>query len=493
MKCCVPFCVNNTEILPDLENVTFHRLPTEAFRHASWVEALGIKKDHNMQKVLFVCSLHFREVDFYTTKGGQRAVQRSGVPKTEQVCIVCLHTGSKLYPLKYYNLDKAYENVTGLSLRCYNIILSPKVCSECGQRLINCNMFREKSLRANNLLMELSSKDDLLRIQNIRAISRKKHKLKSTLTKNVFQPDFYDYTFNFDENSMKTENKNKNIKTEKNIKIESVVCDIDNEDGVKNESMKSVAKEESPRVNDIASDEEFLNDDIDNDVFLKGGIDKMKNSIKANSDKIINNNRDNIERATSDSTYENVKILNKTIELDVQFSNYGYDIDFLNESDVKNVNNGNENDTNVKITIENDDIDMDFLDNDMDMVSDNDVHSDMELAPVKNETKKAKPRVSKKSDVKLDVKVKSKRKAPAQGRYLKRKAPTGDMELFKVTVLTYEEQVFDIQSKKDTPLYKNSTYKCPLCFKGYQYEDAYDTHMEQHTDVSILLYNISGI
>ncbi|XP_052746297.1 zinc finger protein 809-like [Bicyclus anynana] len=43
-------------------------------------------------------------------------------------------------------------------------------------------------------------------------------------------------------------------------------------------------------------------------------------------------------------------------------------------------------------------------------------------------------------------------------------------------------QVFDIQSKKDTPLYKNSTYKCPLCFKGYQYEDAYDTHMEQHTD-----------
>ncbi|CAH2261023.1 jg24189 [Pararge aegeria aegeria] len=294
MKCCVPFCVNNSEILPDIENVTFHRLPTEASRHAAWIESLGIEKNH-LQKVLFVCSLHFREADFYTTKGGQRAVQRSGIPKTEQVCIVCLDTDNKLYPLKYYNLDGAYENVTGISLRSFNVILSPKVCSECGQRLINCNTFKEKSLRAHNLLLELSSKDELLRIQNIKAINRKKQKLKSNLKKNFFEPNHCDMFLVRDENNenIKIENreKSKNVKLEnreKNIKIESIVYGSDDKAEVKNESAANVTKEEGKNNSnyEIASDEEFLHDDIDSDMFLNCGIDKVCRPTKTNNNKV---------------------------------------------------------------------------------------------------------------------------------------------------------------------------------------------------------------
>ncbi|XP_069364278.1 zinc finger protein 420-like [Maniola hyperantus] len=564
MRCCVSFCVNNSEILPDPQNVTFHRLPTEKCRRAAWIQALGIE-EKNMQRLRgpFICSLHFREEDFYTTKSGQRAVQRGAVPKTEQICIICLDTGRRMFSLNYYNLEQPYENVTGISLSKFTAVRSPRVCWECGQRLLNCDAFRGRSVRAHHLLLKLSREDEQLKIQTIKTVNRKKHKLKSNISKEIFEPDYSDYQFVYDEKSqnVKTENreKNKNVK----VKMEKVIYgepSRETKTEVKNEGKKLtiILEPKEEGVNDIASDEEFLHDDIDNDGFLNGAVDKIIKNIGITG------------KSNKNDSCKNVKLLNKSIEVDVEFPNHDIDgdinvpnvndhnVSYTDKNDIININlPGQDNDfdmdfldENVKITNENvnnfhvmnrnvcnvhapdrnddihdnnkfmnknvnlpdgtDDCDMDFPD-DMDVSDRND--SDIELVEltVKSENtekcvNKTKVKINKKgtlSKVKRKTKVKvnkskvalnkfnkdgkvkkssRKRKTEFQGHYLRRKPPTGGMELFKVSVLTYEQQIADIQCKKDTPLYKNSTYKCTYCYKGYQFEDAFEAHMEQHTD-----------
>nr|XP_034838862.1 zinc finger protein 808-like [Maniola hyperantus] len=519
MRCCVSFCVNNSQILPDSQNVTFHRLPAEKLRRAAWIQALGIEDKHlHTVKGPSVCSLHFRTDDFHTTKSGLWIVKRCAVPKTEQICIICLDTDRRLFSLKYYNLETPYETVTGISLSKFTSILSPRVCWECGQRLLNCDAFRDKSVKAHQILLKLSQQDESLKIKTIKKVNRKKHNLKSNLTKEILEPNYSDCHLVHDEKSknVKMESTNKNVQ----IKIENIVHGSEAKTEVKNEAEKLtiVLEPKEEGVNDMPSDEEFLHDDIDNDGFLNGAVDKDKNV------------RDKVDKCTKNDRYKNVKLLNKDIKVDVEFSNHVIDqeMDCANENGNKNDCNINltdkscdidmdcrdENDTSVNLPDDNDDIDMDFADqNDSDVeLVEQTIKGEKNKKSVKTKmTLNKKPTLcinkckiikrqtkvtSNKPKVKLNkaketsnkdggaVKVRKrirKRKTTSQG-YLRRKPPTGGMELFKVSVLTYEEQIADIQCKKDTPLYKNSTYKCTYCYKGYQFEDAFEAHMEQHTD-----------
>ncbi|KAI5635942.1 hypothetical protein NE865_11361 [Phthorimaea operculella] len=50
----------------------------------------------------------------------------------------------------------------------------------------------------------------------------------------------------------------------------------------------------------------------------------------------------------------------------------------------------------------------------------------------------------------------------------------------EVVVLSKEEQILELQARKNTLNYKNSFYKCEMCFKGFMVESTYRNHMERH-------------
>ncbi|CAH0404144.1 unnamed protein product [Chilo suppressalis] len=53
--------------------------------------------------------------------------------------------------------------------------------------------------------------------------------------------------------------------------------------------------------------------------------------------------------------------------------------------------------------------------------------------------------------------------------------------LFTITDLTVEEQIADVEKRRDSSNFKNSIYKCLECYKGFLDEDAYNSHMSRHT------------
>ncbi|CAH2064658.1 unnamed protein product, partial [Iphiclides podalirius] len=78
------------------------------------------------------------------------------------------------------------------------------------------------------------------------------------------------------------------------------------------------------------------------------------------------------------------------------------------------------------------------------------------------------------------------KKQPAEPKVDRRRKPflNDDLNetLFTITDLTHEEQVAEIQKRRESSNYKNSVFKCTACFKGFLDEDAYNGHMTRHTD-----------
>ncbi|XP_045489140.1 zinc finger protein 260 isoform X1 [Pieris rapae] len=59
-----------------------------------------------------------------------------------------------------------------------------------------------------------------------------------------------------------------------------------------------------------------------------------------------------------------------------------------------------------------------------------------------------------------------------------------DENLFTITMLSYEQQIEQITKRKESVLYKNATYKCELCFRGFHIKARYDAHSIRHRDES---------
>ncbi|XP_069363568.1 zinc finger protein ZFP2-like isoform X2 [Maniola hyperantus] len=105
-----------------------------------------------------------------------------------QVCMICLDTGSKLFLMSKYKLDEAYQHLVGHPL-CDQGNLKQTLCVQCAQRLANFSRFRDKSLRARALMMELVEKHELITIRHMKSINRVKHQLISDIVKSVLEPD----------------------------------------------------------------------------------------------------------------------------------------------------------------------------------------------------------------------------------------------------------------------------------------------------------------
>nr|XP_034837827.1 uncharacterized protein LOC117994061 [Maniola hyperantus] len=108
-----------------------------------------------------------------------------------QVCMICLDTHSKLFLMSKYKLDEAYQHLVGLP-PCDQGNLKQTLCVQCAQRLANFSRFRDKSLRARALMMELVEKHELITVQHMKSINRVKHQLISDIVKTVLEPDHCD-------------------------------------------------------------------------------------------------------------------------------------------------------------------------------------------------------------------------------------------------------------------------------------------------------------
>nr|XP_034838171.1 uncharacterized protein LOC117994363 [Maniola hyperantus] len=193
MRCCAPFCKNTPDNVSPSERegkeISFHGLPSEVHLRAAWLRALG--KQDNSPDSAVVCSQHFLSDDLYETESGLWQIRTGAIPSTVQVCMICLDTDSKLLLMSKHKLEEAYVKLTGQPL-CDQGNLKHTICVQCAQRLINFSSFREKSLRACALMMDLVEKHELITREHIQMIDRTKHQLNSNMVLTTLGPDHCD-------------------------------------------------------------------------------------------------------------------------------------------------------------------------------------------------------------------------------------------------------------------------------------------------------------
>ncbi|XP_045783056.1 zinc finger protein 337-like isoform X3 [Maniola jurtina] len=190
MRCCVPFCKTTSEVVSESEEITFHEFPSEVHLRAAWLRALG-KQDTLLPERAVVCSQHFLNDDIYETESGSRRIRTGAVPSPVLVCMICLDTRSKLFLMSKYKLEEAYEHLVGHPL-CGQGKLKPTLCVQCAQRLVNFSTFRDKSLRALSLMIELLDRHEVITIRHVKLISRVKYQLQSDIVSAVSEPDYCD-------------------------------------------------------------------------------------------------------------------------------------------------------------------------------------------------------------------------------------------------------------------------------------------------------------
>ncbi|CAH2224272.1 jg3442, partial [Pararge aegeria aegeria] len=79
MKCCVTSCNSTNTIYSNSKSITFHKFPVDKVRRDAWFAVLGIEESQLPDSPV-VCSLHFKDENFYEGKNGLRVVQRCAVP-----------------------------------------------------------------------------------------------------------------------------------------------------------------------------------------------------------------------------------------------------------------------------------------------------------------------------------------------------------------------------------------------------------------------------
>nr|XP_034838796.1 uncharacterized protein LOC117994929 [Maniola hyperantus] len=260
MQCCVPYCNNSCDNVPPTgrKGISFHGFPSDVGLRAAWLRALG-KQDSHLQDPAVVCSQHFLADDIYATESGLKQIVTGAIPSMVQVCMICLDTDSKMFPMSKHKLEEAYEKLTGHPL-CDQGNLKQTVCVQCAQRLINFSQFRDKSLRARALMMELVEKHKLITRQHVKMINCTINQLKSNLVMAILGSDPCDlYILEDLSEDKQTESEATTHRVAVKEEEESDDCmSVDEDVEVANEDDNN-----ADNVNDefVASNEGYLSDD----------------------------------------------------------------------------------------------------------------------------------------------------------------------------------------------------------------------------------------
>ncbi|CAH2257964.1 jg16791, partial [Pararge aegeria aegeria] len=354
-----------------------------------------------------------------------------------------------------------------------------------------------------------------LTIQLIESINRKDKQLESNIVKKSFEPDHCDlYLLGHKDHAQKVDVKvegaglvleldkasfNYGIKFEEDLL--NVEMDIDNEDNLSNRDSNAAVDKKELKID--VPDLEFLDDEIDHDMnflddfdgfgkfvnenVVKKATETPNNVTKAETNKELVNNenevclsnvilvRDNIDvknentlakavraKTTRNKTNKNVLLTDKTksAKLKIQRKNKVISKNVL----TNDTNDESKSKTNLRNTIKD--------------------RTDC----VKSRTQKCRnnsPTDKKDTASKeRNVIVKRNRKKRIEGQE-RQSASKDELKFFNVAEVSKDEQLTEIQSRKETSNYKVSPYKCTVCYKGFVDIDAYDGHMDRHTDVRL--------
>ncbi|XP_039762596.1 zinc finger protein 286A-like isoform X3 [Pararge aegeria] len=439
MKCCMPFCEQSRENLvsdtcSEMGKVTFHLLPPK-LRNA-WLKYIGINESELPDDAL-VCSQHFQKDDFHVTKRGSMKLKKNSIPSEfrhnlgnsmssdVQVCMICLDTASKLCPFTKY-LMKAYSNITGLSnSRISEFNIEPKLCTECVKKLRLCNKFRDKCLSSHDLISQVYKQYGMLTLENIaNGAQLKSNKAKNSVSALHFKNNLEEAQNVVTQSAHNSEQCAK-LRNEINRDIIIDPKDIVNEVGCDlNDSTKDAQTINILNKDNSNTDVICLNDDIDHDMDFINENDNCVSIFNENipkEDKIKNNiNSVTINNKSSKATPK-VHILDSE--------------NTFNKTKVK-------------------------LKNDTKLIKRRQLHGKLSKSNKKHSS----------DDMKNMENV------------AKSKTEYFELKLFTVNVLSYEEQLAEVQKRKDTDSYKRSRYKCTVCFKGYWLSNSYNQHMEKHTN-----------
>ncbi|XP_045782912.1 zinc finger protein 568-like [Maniola jurtina] len=262
MRCCVSFCkTTSDDVSPSArKGISFHSFPNDVRLRAAWLRALGKQVSHLPDSAV-VCSQHFLTDDIYETEIGLKQIVTGAIPSTVQVCTICLDTDSKMFLMSKLKLEEAYEKLTGHPL-CDQGNLKQMVCVQCAQRLKNFRRFRDKSLRARALMMDLVDKHELITRRHLKMINRTRHQLKNNFVMTMLGPDPCDlYILEDPSEDKQTESEATEHRVEVKEEEENYDCmSVDEDMEVSNEDDTIVITD---NVNDefVASNEGYLSDD----------------------------------------------------------------------------------------------------------------------------------------------------------------------------------------------------------------------------------------
>ncbi|XP_045783414.1 zinc finger protein 761-like isoform X2 [Maniola jurtina] len=387
--------------------------------------------------------------------------ESAGLSET-QFCMICLDTSTdcKLYPMGKSNWDMEFENLTGISLED-KLYFVPQFCTICAQRLSNSRKLRAMCLNAYQLLSGLVEINKL----TIRTL-RMSNNLTSSIGKRSFQPDHCDLYLIHKEQEPEVQE----LPHSKTIKIEIINA---NKIHIQNPLLR----------NEISSENEVLEYKTEN-------VDDIQTDlVDSYSDDIENDDLDIDLDIDIDTDIDNHKTINDIVT----------EVKLLDTKLTLNADSNHVNNVEGKV-VEIDDSDVEFKDDIHDGThSDADIDIDTQGAErVKGVVDKFRNDVflkdsesdsdSKKTEnAKAIIVHKIKENNKRVRRKLVRKE-TENLETleylkhYKITDLTYEEQLTDIQKRKDKESFINSQYRCMTCFKGAANIDKYNEHMERHTD-----------
>ncbi|XP_039762296.1 zinc finger protein 28-like isoform X1 [Pararge aegeria] len=189
VRCCVAFCSNASasEASGKHEEISYHPFPREVQLRTAWLRALGKEHAYYLPETSVVCSQHFLSEDIYETETGVKQIANGAIPSTVQICTMCLDIDSKLLLMSKHKLEQAYEKLTGYPL-CDQGNLKHTVCVQCSQILKKIDGFREKSLRARSLLMDLVKKYEFITVKHLEMTNCTKSQLTGNVVAKVLEP-----------------------------------------------------------------------------------------------------------------------------------------------------------------------------------------------------------------------------------------------------------------------------------------------------------------
>lgn len=78
-KCNVLDCPSDSRRTED-NGVTFHKMPFHPDLRPKWIELCRIPEERQTNKVIYVCSRHFRRTDFCNFKGTKYMLKQGALP-----------------------------------------------------------------------------------------------------------------------------------------------------------------------------------------------------------------------------------------------------------------------------------------------------------------------------------------------------------------------------------------------------------------------------